>query len=794
MHELQESLSKQQKRGIVLFFKRLSELNQPLLLKTNLQDEFEAFSSTEDGSCLQKTEFAKTMGYAEEAVVLLPKIYFALRKNIGIWKYCSFNLEENLNYHITVSEFLAAKEQVAESSNHRDAWDFELDLTPFQREFPRLKEVRSIGRGVEFRNRHLSGRLFSDGDSGERSLFEFLRLHKYNGTQLMLNSSITDVGQLRKSLRKAELYLENIPRETKWNDFAKTMQEFGFEPGWGDTADRVLDTFNLLTDILEAVSPDTLEKLLARIPMIFNIAIITPHGYFGQKNVLGLPDTGGQIVYILDQVRALETEMKNRIKQQGLDIEPKILIVTRLIPEAGDTTCNQRIEDVVDTENTKILRVPFRDEDGNDIPHWISRFKVWPYLEQYAIDAEKEICEELDGQPDLIIGNYSDGNLVASLLSQRMGVTQCNIAHALEKTKYLYSALYWRENEEQYHFSSQFSADLIAMNTADFIITSTYQEIAGTRDSIGQYESYNSFSMPGLFRVVKGIDVFDPKFNIVSPGADPRMHFPYFEEDKRNSKLLIKLHDFVFGEDFSKCRGKFTDSTKPIIFLMSRLDTIKNATGFVEWYGENGKLRDQANLLVAGGGIDVSRSSDDEERKQIEMMHEIMDRHELDGNVRWIERQDKENAGELYRLVADIKGIFVQPALFEAFGLTVIEAMVSGLPTFATRYGGPLEIIENGISGFHIDPNKGEQTSQLISDFFERCSEDDGHWLNISQGGIKRVEKRYTWQLYADRLMTLARIYGYWKYTTNLQRQGTQRYLEMFYNLFYKQRAAMVNS
>lgn len=35
-----------------------------------------------------------------------------------------------------------------------------------------------------------------------------------------------------------------------------------------------------------------------------------------------------QIVYILDQVRALENEMLLRIKQQGLDITPRILIVS----------------------------------------------------------------------------------------------------------------------------------------------------------------------------------------------------------------------------------------------------------------------------------------------------------------------------------------------------------------------------------------------------------------------------------------------------------------------------------
>ena len=30
----------------------------------------------------------------------------------------------------------------------------------------------------------------------------------------------------------------------------------------------------------------------------------------------------------------------------------------------------------------------------------------------------------------------SDGNLVATLMSHRMNVTSCTIAHALEKTKY----------------------------------------------------------------------------------------------------------------------------------------------------------------------------------------------------------------------------------------------------------------------------------------------------------------------------------------------------------------------
>lgn len=80
-----------------------------------------------------------------------------------------------------------------------------------------------------------------------------------------------------------------------------------------------------------------------------------------------------QIVYILDQVRALEREMLKRMELSGLDLKPQILVVTRLIPEAQGTTCNQRIEHINGTQNARILRVPFRDKEGKVVPHWMSR-------------------------------------------------------------------------------------------------------------------------------------------------------------------------------------------------------------------------------------------------------------------------------------------------------------------------------------------------------------------------------------------------------------------------------------
>ncbi len=786
----------QEHRSVIyVFFRQLIGLNQSFLLRSEINEFFHAFTNTEKESNgrLKHTVLGKIIYYSQEVVIQAPWVLFACRPRNASWIYIQFHCEEIRCHEITSSEFLQFKERIVNCEQREEDWVLEIDLKPFNREFPKLKEARSVGRGVEFLNRHLSGRLFTEPAKDGKLLFHFLQLHQLNGQQLMLNDRITDVSQLQDAMNHAQDYLSHQSPNAEWNTVAHSMQDLGFEIGWGRTVDRMLDTLGLLSDIWEAPDHDRIGSFLSRIPMIFNVVILSPHGYFGQANVLGKPDTGGQVIYILDQVKALEQEMKQCLWEQGIDVDPLILVVTRLIPEAEGTSCNQPEEQIVGAQNAKIVRIPFRSANGDIIPHWISRFKVWPYLEQFALEAEKEILTQLKTRPDLIIGNYSDGNLVASLLSERLKVSQCNIAHALEKTKYLYSGLYWQNLENQYHFSCQFTADLIAMNTADFIITSTYQEIAGNAETVGQYESYSTFTMPGLYRVKNGIDVFDPKFNIVSPGADAEVFFPYTEIKRRFHELHPEMESMLYDETYPNCRGVIHNRDKAILFSMARLDRIKNLTGFVEWYGQCPRLQECASLLIIGGFIDRNQSTDFEEQEQIQRMHDLMNQYQLDDRMRWIgSHLDKNYTGELYRFIADRKGAFVQPALFEAFGLTVIEAMSSGLPTFATQYGGPQEIIQDSVSGFHIDPNQGIESAEKIADFLEQAHNDPLKWERISQGSIQRVKEKYNWKLYAKRLMSLSRIYGFWKHATNLEREETQRYLQMLYGLMYRKRAEQI--
>ncbi len=780
------------REAVYLLLRHYLGLKRPFLLQSELWDQYQVFMEKADPETVEMVEpLKKTVEVIQEAALEAPWVYVALRPAIATWRYFRFHSDSLQFTEVSVGEFLAFKERLVQGKDL--PWVLEVDLDPFYRGFPRLQETRSIGNGMQFLNRRLSGQLLQEMEDGSKNLLRFLRMHQAQGVQLLVNRRLRQVPDLRRALQRADEYLTGQQADATWDDVEKYMRYLGLEPGWGRTAVQMQETIRLLLDILEAPEPGNLEAFLGKIPMIFSLVILSPHGYFGQSNVLGMPDTGGQVIYILDQVQALEKEMRQRLSEQGLDMEPQILVVTRLIPESKGTTSYERLEPIEGTKNARILRVPFRNEKGEVVPHWISRFKIWPYLEAFAAEVETQVLAELGSRPDLIIGNYSDGNLVATLLAKSLKVTQCNIAHALEKTKYLYSDLYWHHNDEHYNFSCQFTADLIAMNAADFIITSTYQEIAGHRGGVGQYESYSSFTMPGLYRVLKGIDVFDPKFNIVSPGANPEAYFPFTEKDRRLKTLKKEIRGMIYGAAGDEARGKLADRKKPLIFTMARLDRIKNITGLVEWYGRSEELRQRANLLVVAGHVQEERSGDEEEREQIRRMHQLMGHYDLDSQVRWLGVfLDKKVAGELYRHIADSRGVFVQPALFEAFGITVIEAMVSGLPTFATRYGGPAEIIEDGHSGFHIDPNHGDRAAASLAGFFARCQDDPSYWDTLSRQGIKRVKDRYTWEKYAERMMTLSRIYGFWKYVTDLEQAERKRYLDMFYSLQYRPLAARV--
>jgi sucrose synthase len=722
----------------------------------------------------------------QEIVFYQGYAYVTLRPRIGVRRFVRLHPDESRFEAVTRSEYLAMKDAYVQGSLEAAHPGLHLNFAPYFRGYPKVKDPAMMGRGMSVLNAHLSGQMSQDPDRFQRALLQFLQHCKLDSMDILLSDHIDSPAKLLDAIEDALTKLSDLDPEMPVHEFMPELRVHGFEAGWGNTAKRVTESLRRLSDVCESADPERFEKFLGHLPINQNILMVSPHGWFAQADVLGKPDTGGQVTYVLDQARALEKSMRQRFLDCGLDVAPRILILTRLIPNAEGTTCGEPLEKVIGAEDCWIIRVPFRDAFGNEHPDWISRFHIWPYLEQFAIESLDVTTREFMGLPDLIVGHYSDGNLVAHLMAGELGVTHCACVHALEKTKYLFSDLRWAELEDEYHFSVQFTADILAYNSADYIISSSYREIGGTQTEMGMFESYETFSMPGIYRVESGMDPQLARYNIVPPGVSEDYFFPYTESERRSPVIDTDLTKAVLlAEPGPQSVGQLANPDLPPIFAMSRIDKVKNLTGLVELFGSHNSLRQHANLVVISSLTDASQSTDQEEIEQINRIYELIDQYDLHGHIRWGGiRLGKAETGEIYRLVADRRGVFAQPALMETFGLTVIEAMACGLPVVVTCFGGPAEIVVPGECGAVVNPNDHE----AFGDALAQTVRDGGYWQRMSEGGIQRVHDAFRWQAHAGRVLDLANVYSYWNHLDVMNRSALDQYIHTLFHTVYRPR------
>ncbi|MBN3962627.1 sucrose synthase [Nostoc sp. NMS8] len=739
------------------------------------------------------SSFGKLIQYTHEIIIEEESTWFVIRPKIASQEVWKLTADFSKFEQMTPQALLDVRDRLV---NRYQPDILEIDLHPFYENSSRIDDARNIGQGLAFLNRYLCNQLLTDPKYWVEMLFKALHGLQCNGIRLLLSDRIDSGIQLAKQIKPAlKLLSERSPHEP-YEKFSSDLQELGFEPGWGNTAARVSETLELLDRLIYSPEPGILEAFVARVPAVFRVVLVSVHGWVGQEDVLGRDETLGQVIYVLEQARSLENELSEQIKLAGLDrlgIKPHIIILTRLIPNCEGTFCNLHLEKVQDTENAWILRVPFGEFNPEITNNWISKFEIWPYLEQFAIDAEKELLAQFKVKPNLIIGNYSDGNLVAFLLSRRMKVTQCNIAHSLAKPKYLFSNLYWQDLEEQYHFSVQFTADLISMNAADFIITSSYQEIVGTPDTIGQYESYKWFTMPQLYHVVDGIDLFSPKFNLVPPGVNENIFFPYSQKENRDSHLRKQVHNLLFSREDSQILGHLDRPNKRPIFAVDTINSINNLTGLAECFGKNQALQEHCNLIILTSKLHQDEAINSQEAEEIQKLHEIINEYHLNGKIRWVGmRIPSTELGEAYRVVADSQGIYVHFARFESFGRSILEAMISGLPTFTTQFGGSSEIIENQENGFHVNPTDLQGTANKILDFLEQCDTRAEHWQEVSEWMSQRIHHKYNWHLHSNQLLLLNKMFSFWNFVAPENNEARDRYMETLFHLIYKPRVEKI--
>jgi sucrose synthase len=794
MHELVQSiLNGDEKTALRELLLILSGSEKKYFLRNEIVQAFAQYcdQTQKPPYFYHSSSVGKLINYTHEIILEDENSWFLVRPRIASQEAWRLTADMTSFEVMTPQVLLDVRDRLV---NRYQPHILEIDLHPFYKDSPQIDDARNIGQGLTFLNRYLCNQLLTDRQYWLEVLFNALQRLKYDRIPLLIGEHMASGDALYSNVKLALKFLNSLSPEEPYEKFRVQLRELGFEPGWGNTASRVRETLELLDRLIETPEPGILEAFVARVPAVFRVVMISIHGWVGQEDVLGRPETSSQVAYVLEQARNLENKLQEEIITAGLGllgIKPYVTILTRLIPNCEGTHCDLRQEKIEGTENGWILRVPFGEFNPEVTQNWISKYEIWPYLETFAQDAEKQLLAQLGGRPNLIMGNYSDGNLVAFLLARKMKVTQCNIAHSLEKPKHLFSNLYWQDLEEHYHFSAQFTADIISMNAADFIITSSYQEIVGTPDTMGQYESYKCFTMPELYHVVDGIDLFSTKFNMVPPGVDEKVFFPHtFEREENNRK---RIRELLFQREEAQILGKLENPDKRAIFAVATITSIKNLSGLVECFAKSAALQEHFNLVLITGKLHPDEAINSEEAGEITRIHEIIEEYHLQSKIRWLGiRLSNIDLGEAYRAIADVQGIFIHFASFEAFGRTILEAMYSGVPTFATQFGGSAEILDEADEVFHLNPTDLEGTAKKILHFIEECDRKKEYWQQISEQVNQRVHNKYNWQLHTKKLLLLAKLYGFWDLVTQENQEGLLRYLETIYHLIYKPKAEKI--
>ena len=442
-----------------------------------------------------------------------------------------------------------------------------------------------------------------------------------------------------------------------------------------------------------AISPT--DKQHSRI----NICLLSVHGLIRADELeLGRdPDTGGQTKYVVDLARALA-----RHPDVG-----EVLLVTRLIVDEAVGPDYAREEEPL-ADGARIIRIPCGPDE------YIPKEQLWDYLDSFT-DNLMHWLQNQQHMPGVIHSHYADAGYVGVKLSNLLGVPLIHTGHSLgrDKRKRLLARGISREQiERTYNIERRIDAEEDVLANADLVITSTHNEIEQ------QYELYNYYDPSRMVVIPPGTDL--EQFHPARPGE----RYPFRDQVDR----------FLTNPD------------KPMILALSRADERKNIAALIEAFGESPQLQAAANLLIIAGNRSDIRDLETGPQGVLTDLLLIVDAYDLYGRVALPKHHSPEEVPQIYRMVAAGYGVFINPALTEPFGLTLLEAAASGLPLVATENGGPVDIIHNCRCGELIDPlDRGQMASALL-----KYLGDPEEWQRASDNGITQVRALYSWQTHAD--------------------------------------------
>jgi mannosylfructose-phosphate synthase len=222
--------------------------------------------------------------------------------------------------------------------------------------------------------------------------------------------------------------------------------------------------------------------------------MISTHGYVAAEPEFGKPDTGGQVVYIL--------ELSKCLARMGYAVD----ILTRRFEEQPFV---ERIG-----ERIRVLRFPCGGEDFipkevlcESIPEWVESVSRWIQVERLTYK--------------LINSHYWDAGLAGQSLANRFGIPHVHTPHSIGSWKRDNMGGDPDEMETKYNFRKRIREEKVIYDECDLLIATTPAQRAVLTD-----DAY---------------DVSLEKIRVIPPGYDDQRFYPVSLSTRQMMKTALGL-------------------------------------------------------------------------------------------------------------------------------------------------------------------------------------------------------------------------------------------------------------
>lgn len=517
------------------------------------------------------------------------------------------------------------------------------------------------------------------------------------------------------------------------------------------------------------------------------IVMISLHGLVRGDNMeLGRDsDTGGQVKYVVEFAKALA----KLPEVYRVDLLTRQICSSEVDSSYGEPTemltdgSSDGEEEVGQSGGAYIIRIPCGPKEK-----YLNKELLWPYLQEFVdgalshiLNISKVLGEQIgDGNPVwpyVIHGHYADAGDIASLLSGALNVPMVLTGHSLGRNKLEQLLKQGRQSKEDinatYKIMRRIEAEELSLDSAELVITSTKQEIEQ------QWGLYAGFSVKLertlRLRAKQGVNCYGrymPTMAVIAPGMD------------FSSVVVPDVGDVIEDAESVAYTGQdgtmvtpaskpdpplwdeilhfFRNPAKPMILALARPDPKKNIPTLVKAFGESKALRRLANLtLIMGNREDIDDMASGNSSVLLTVL-KLIDKYNLYGEVAYPKHHKQSEVPDIYRLAAKTKGVFINPALVEPFGLTLIEAAAHGLPMVATTNGGPVDIHQALNNGLLVDPHD----PKAIASALYKLVSDRNLWVECRRNGLKNIH-RFSWpehcKIYLSRVALCRKRHPHWQ-------------------------------